>query len=194
MGIFNKEATETTPAQQQYNDNVNTQVGHYIKTVMPLNAFYTQQNENNRAGMQDIAEGQQASAASVQAQQVSGALTERHEQEGAAPGSGAFAADIVHGGEMDAAARSSGITGADADAQRSYLGAVTKALGNDNASAQIGLQGLASAANQEQQEAQIATDIDNSRKAQVGQISTTLFGSGIQGMARGGGGGGGGMG
>lgn len=186
MGMFSKEATQTSPAMQQYNSNVDAQVSHYVKTVMPLQAFYTEQNNADRAGLQDMAEGQQTNAASLQAGQISGALTAKREQQGAGEGSGAYTAEIENGGELDAAARSSGITQADLEAKQSYLQAVQKAMTNENTSAQIAMGGLGSAANQEQQEAQLTADIDNSRQAMVGQISTALVGAGIQHMGGGG--------
>jgi len=190
MGVFNKQATATSPAQQAYDDAINQQVSNYMKTWMPVQSYFTQQNEQNHYALQDIDRGETAAAAQLQSDKISSGLLEQDEQHGAAPGSGAYTATMEKGTEMTATAKGLGLTGADVETQRAYLQGVQKALGMYQADSSMALQGIHSAAEMQQEEAQLQADVNNSRMQTVGNISSALGGMAIQKEMGGSGGGG----
>lgn len=192
MGIFNKQATSTSPAQQTYDDYVNQQIDHYMKTWMPVQSYFTQQNEQDHFALGELDRGESAAAAEMQTDKISSGLLEQQEQHGAAPGSGAYTATMDRGADTAASGRALGLTGADIETQRAYLTGVQKALGMYQADSSMAMQGLHSAAEMQQEEAQLQADVNNSRMQTVGNISSALGGMAIQ-KEMGGGGGGGGL-
>lgn len=182
MGIFNKQATATSPAQQAYDDAVNQQISHYMKTWMPVQSYFTEQNQQDHFALGELDRGQDATAAELQANKISSGLLEQTEERGGAPGSGAYTANLEEGTEMGSTGRALGLTGADIETQRAYLGGVQKALGMYQSDSSMALQGLHSAAEMQQQEAQLGTDINNSRMATVGQLAAAGIGHGLGGL------------
>lgn len=185
MGMFNKQSTPTSPAQQAYDDAVNQQVEHYMKTWMPVQSYFTEQNEQNHYALQDIDRGQTAAAAQLQTDKISAGLLAQDEQHGAEPGSGAYTATMEKSTEMGATAKGLGLTGADIETQRAYLQGVQKALGMYQTDSSMAMNSMRIAAQEQQGEALLNTDINNSRMATEGQIAAMGLGSAVKGYSGG---------
>lgn len=151
-GLSQKGGVPLTPAQLKSQQIAIQSAQKNASFWFPIQQHFSAKLQSEAPSKKDMERGEAAGLVTTQAKQAMGQTLDKDTATGAAPGSGKYVMDTAHGTANTAKATTQGLTEATASADSAYVKGLEQVLSMGRKDQQVAQQGLATAAQEQEQE------------------------------------------